>query len=76
MKQVTFEVCEPPVGYTILMGRWNKRKKKYIEYKQLVQSLCPFPLPLRASAEFPILVKTRAFSRTALTQTLRTCTKA
>lgn len=43
------------------MGRWNKRKRKYIEYKQLVQSLCPFELPLRASVEFPILVETQAF---------------
>ncbi len=61
MKQVTFEICEPPVGYTILMGRWGKRKTKYIEYKKLVQSLCPIELPLRADVTHPILVETQAY---------------
>lgn len=61
--RLRFVVLGPPVGYTTNNGRFynTKRKKKYLDYKKLVQETCPFRLPLESSKSAPVHIRTVAY---------------
>lgn len=63
--EVDFTIEGDPVGYCTNNGRQynTKRKKKYLDYKMLVQQCAPINLPLEASRDEPLIITTVCYFR-------------
>lgn len=64
MQSVTFVVPGKPVGYLIIAGKFygGPRKTAYLNYKKLVQTLCPPELrDILATRERPVHVQTTSY---------------